>query len=37
MVSVCVTTYNHEKYVAQALDSIIAQKTKYSMEVLVGV
>ena len=36
MVSVCVTTYNHEKYVAQALDSIIAQKTKYSMEVLVG-
>ena len=36
MVSVCVATYNHEKYIAQALDSIISQKTKYSMEVLVG-
>lgn len=32
---VCVT-YNHEKYIAQALDGIVKQKTNFSFEVLVG-
>lgn len=36
MVSVYVTTFNHENYIVRALDSILMQKTRYSMEVLVG-
>ena len=36
VVSIYVATYNHEKYIVQALDSIRTQKTKYSYEVLVG-
>ena len=36
MLSIIVTTYNHEKYITKALDSILMQKTKYSYEVLVG-
>ncbi len=36
MVSVYVPTFNHEKYLVQALDSILMQKTQYSYEVLVG-
>lgn len=34
--SVIVLTYNHEKYVAKALDSILAQKTDFPFEILVG-
>lgn len=34
--SIYVTVYNHEKYIARALDSILMQKTRYTMEVLVG-
>lgn len=36
MLSIIVPTYNHEKYIIKALDSILMQKTKYSYEVLVG-
>lgn len=36
MLSIYVLTYNHEKYIAKALDSILMQKTKYSYEILVG-
>lgn len=36
MLSVIVPTYNHQDYIAQALDSIYRQKTKYTYEVLVG-
>lgn len=36
MLSIYVTTYNHENYIKQALDSIFSQVTEYSYEVLVG-
>jgi len=35
-VSVIVTTYFHENYIAQALDSIIMQETSFRFEVLIG-
>lgn len=36
MLSIYVVTYGHEKYIREALDSILMQKTKYTYEVLVG-
>ncbi len=36
MLSIYIPTYNHEKYIARALDSVLMQKTQYSYEVLVG-
>lgn len=35
-VSVICVTYNHEKYIREALDSILQQKTQFHFEVLVG-
>jgi glycosyltransferase involved in cell wall biosynthesis len=35
-VSVCVVTYNHEKFVAQTLDSILMQQTTFPFEIVVG-
>lgn len=34
-VSVLVITYNHEKYIRHALDSVLMQKTSFRMEVIV--
>lgn len=36
MVSVIVLTYNHEKYIRQALDSILMQRVGFQYEILVG-
>lgn len=36
MLSIYIATYNHEKYIARALDSILMQETKYTYEVLIG-
>lgn len=36
MVSVIVLTYNHEKYIRQALDSILMQQVDFTYEILVG-
>ena len=32
LVTVLVTTYNQEKYIAQALDSVLAQKTDFPLD-----
>ena len=34
--SVCLITYNHEKFIAQALDSILMQEVNYEYEIVVG-
>lgn len=36
LVSVLVITYNHSEYLAQALDSILAQETNFKIEVVIG-
>lgn len=36
MVTVCVVTYNQEKWIRQTLDSILAQETEYPFEVIIG-
>jgi len=35
-VSVCMTTYNQEKYVAEAIESVLAQKTSFPVQLVVG-
>lgn len=35
-VSVCVTTYNQERYIKKCLESIVAQKCNFDFEVIVG-
>lgn len=36
MVSICITVYNHEKYIEECLQSFFAQKTNFKCEILVG-
>lgn len=35
-VSVCITTYNHGKFIAKAIESILAQKIDFPIEILIG-
>jgi glycosyltransferase involved in cell wall biosynthesis len=35
-VSVCIITYNHEKYVAQAIDGVLMQEVGFDYEVVIG-
>ena len=35
MVSICCITYNHEKYIKQALDGFLTQKTKFNYEIII--
>lgn len=35
-VTVCITTYNVEKYIEQTLNSILSQKTDFNFEILIG-
>ena len=34
-VSICCTTFNHEKYLKQSLDGFVSQKTNFEYEILV--
>mgnify|MGYP003311143600 CR=1 FL=1 len=36
LVSVIVTTYNHEPYLAEALDAILAQRCNFDVEIILG-
>ncbi len=36
MVSICCITYNHEKFIAQALDSFLMQQTNFDFEIVLG-
>lgn len=35
-VSVSIITYNHENYIRDAIDSVLAQKTDFSFEIIIG-
>lgn len=35
-VSVCMITYNHEKYIAQSIDSVLMQQTDFPVEIVIG-
>src|ERR1017187_10207934 len=35
-VSVLMITYNHEKYIAQAIESVLMQKTNFPFELVIG-
>lgn len=36
LVSVCLITYNHEKYIAQAIESALMQQTAFKYEIIIG-
>lgn len=36
MVSVCMITYNHEAYIAQAIEGVLTQKTNFPIELIIG-
>lgn len=35
-VSVCIITYNHERFIEQAVESVLCQKTDFDFEIVVG-
>lgn len=35
-VSVCIVTYNQEKYIAECLESLVTQQTSFKFEIIVG-
>jgi glycosyltransferase involved in cell wall biosynthesis len=35
-VSICIFTYNHEKFIAQCIESVLMQKTNFNFEIILG-
>src|SRR5262245_13387432 len=35
-VSVLITTYNHESFIAQAIDSVLMQRVNFDYEIIIG-
>ncbi|WP_254617165.1 glycosyltransferase family 2 protein, partial [Acinetobacter seifertii] len=35
-VSICVVTYNQEKYLAECLEKLVHQQTNFSFEIIIG-
>ncbi len=35
-VSVCIFTYNHEKYIQRCIESVLMQKTNFDFEIIIG-
>ena len=36
LVSISIITYNHEKYIAEAIDSVLMQEVNFSYEIIIG-
>ena len=36
LASVCMITYNHEKYITKAIDSVLMQNTNFNYEIVIG-
>jgi glycosyltransferase involved in cell wall biosynthesis len=36
LITVCLITYNHAKYIAQAIDSVLMQETEYAWELVIA-
>ena len=36
MVNVFMLAYNHEKYIAEAIDSVLMQKTDFDFDIVIG-
>lgn len=36
LISICMVTYNHEPYIAQAIESVMMQKTNFQVELVIG-
>lgn len=36
LVSVCMITYNHEKFIAEAIEGVLKQKTDFPVELVIG-
>ena len=36
LVSICMITYNHEKYIAKAIEGVLLQKTAFAIELVIG-